>query len=432
MIVFLFQLAVNLMEFWILLLLMQHICAAHINLNRRNTIICSAVFLLLTGLAMELLPDNINFLVSMPVSILLTVFLFSKKKFSDLLRFFPAVAIYCVLTIVPEAILTAIMPAFKIVLPISVYEVSLISLVTDATLLIILIFLHHFLMKYQFILHFRMREIIGCIALFLFSIIDVALITWANNRNIEPISRYLYLTIFIGAFLCSIIYYFYSLFSSRVQIYQQCLSRNEIEYLQLQLDALQDVKENEEQIRKMRHDLNSHLAVMKSLCEEKNYEEVKKYTEQLSHDAIFSGGKILTGNHVSDMIVSSKMTVCEEHGIAFTFEGSLTNLKNMTAPDICGLLSNAYNNAIEACLPQKDAYIHTKVNTTRNYTVIQITNSVEKKVTIRGNRISTTKEDKKSHGYGIEIMNQIAKKYGGSCSLHCSDTEFEIKIVLLT
>ena len=432
MIVFLFQLAVNLMDLWSRLLQMQHICAAHINLNRRNTIICSAVFLLLTGLSMALLPEDINFLVSMPVSILLAVLLFSKKKFSDSLRFFPAVAIYCVLTIVPEAILTAIMPAFKIVLPISVYEISLISLVTDATLFIILIFLRHFLMKYQFILHFRIREIIGCIALFLFSIIDVALITWANNHTIEPISRYLYLTIFIGAFLCSIIYYFYSLFSSRVQIYQQCLSRNEIEYLQLQLDALQDVKENEEQVRKMRHDLNSHLAVMKSLCEEKNYEEVRKYTEQLSHDAIYSNGKILTDNHVSDMIVNSKMTVCEEHGIAFTFEGSLTNLKNMTAPDICGLLSNAYNNAIEACLPQQDAYIHTKVNTTRNYTVIQITNSVEKKVTIRGNRISTTKGDKKSHGYGIEIMNQIAKKYGGSCSLHCSDTEFEVKIVLLT
>lgn len=432
MIVFLFQLAVNLMEYWILILLMQYICAAHINLNRRSLFICSTVFLFLTALGIRFLPDDINFLISMSFSILLTVLCFSRKKGSDLLRFFPAVAIYFVLTAVPEAILMEIMPAFKIMLYISVYEVSLISLATDAALLIILLFLRHFLIKYQFILHFRMREIIGCIALLCFSFIDVALIAWVNHRDFKPIYHYAYLTIFIGAFLCSIVYYFYGLFASRVQLYQQCLSRNEIEYLQLQLDSLQDVKENEEQVRKMRHDLNSHLAVMKSLCEEKNYEEVRKYTEQLSHDAVFSGGKILTGNHISDMIVSQKMTVCEEHGITFTFEGSLNGLKNMAAPDICGLLSNAYNNAIEACLPQKDAYIHTKVNTTRNYTVIQIVNSIEKKVAIRGNRIPTTKGDKKSHGYGIEIMTQIAKKYGGSCSLHSSDTEFEVKIVLLT
>ncbi|MCM1216911.1 MAG: ATP-binding protein [Lachnospiraceae bacterium] len=430
MIAFLFQLTVNLIEYWILLLLMQYICAAHISLKRRSIWICSAVSVLLTATGMLLIPDGINFLISTVTSILAAVLLFSRKKFSDILRFFPAVAIYLVLTIVPEAILGEIMPAFNIVLRISVYEVSLISLVTDAVLFIILLFLRHFLIKYQFILHFRTREVIGCIALLFFSIIDIALIAWVNSRPFEPI-HYVYLTIFIGAFLCSIIYYFYTLFASRVQLYRQSLSRNETEYLQLQLDSLQNVKENEEEVRKMRHDLNSHLAVMQSLCEEKNYEEVRKYAAQLSHDAIFSSGKILTGNHICDMIVSQKAAVCEEHGIAFTFDGSLANLKDMTAPDICGLLSNAYNNAIEACLPQQNTYIHTKVNSTRNYTVIQITNPVEKKVTVRSNRIPTTKADKKSHGYGIEIMSQIARKYGGSCSLHCSEKEFEVKIVLL-
>lgn len=432
MIVFFFQLAVNLMEFWILLLLMQYICAAHISLIRRNVVISSVIYLCLAALDALLLPDNMNFLISTPVSIMIAVLLFSRKKGGDLLRFFPALAIYFVLTMVPEAILAQIMPAFRFMIPVSVYEVSLIGLVTDIALFIILIFLRYFFMKYQFTLHFRMREIIGCIALLFFAFMDVALIAWVYHRDFKPLKHYAYLTLFVGAFLCSVVYYFYGLFASRVQIYRQRLSRSETEYLQVQLDALQDVKENEEQVKKMRHDLNSHLAVIKSLCEEKNYEEVRKYTEQLNHDTTFSGGKILTGSHISDMIVNSKMKICEEHDITFTFEGSLTNIKNMTGPDICGLLSNAYNNAIEACLPQKSAYIHTKVNTSRNYTVIQITNSVEKKITIRGNRIPTTKGDKKAHGYGIEIMQQIAKKYNGSCSLHSTDTEFEVKIVLLT
>ena len=432
MIVFLFQLAVNLIEFWILLLLMQYICAAHISLSRRNVVISSIIHISLAALDIMLLPENINFLISTPISIMAAVLLFSRKKWGDLLRFFPALAVYFVLTMVPEAILAQIMPAFRIMIPVSVYEVSLIGLVTDIALFMILIFLRYFLVKYQFILHFRMREIIGCIALLFFSFMDVALIAWVYHRDFEPLKHYAYLTLFVGAFLCSIVYYFYGLFASRVQVYQQRLSRSEIEYLQLQLDALQGVKENEEQVKKMRHDINSHLAVIKSLCEEKNYEEVRKYTEQLNHDAIFSSGKILTGSHVCDLSVNSKMKICEEHNITFTFEGSLTKIKNVTDPDICGLLSNAYNNAIEACLPQKDAYIHTKVNTSRNYTVIQITNPIEKKVSIRGNRIPTTKGDKKSHGYGIEIMQQIAKKYNGSCSLHSTDTEFEVKIVLLT
>lgn len=128
----------------------------------------------------------------------------------------------------------------------------------------------------------------------------------------------------------------------------------------------------------------------------------------------------------------AKMKICEEHGIAFTFQGSLSGFDALEAPDICGLLSNAYDNAIEACLPQEKAYIHTKVSTTRNYTVVQIVNSVEKKVSLHGNHAATTKGDKKSHGYGIDIMKRIASKYNGSCTMHCDGQEFSVKIVVLT
>ena len=55
MIVFLFQLAVNLIEFWILLLLMQYICAAHISLSRRNVVISSIIHISLDALYIMLL-----------------------------------------------------------------------------------------------------------------------------------------------------------------------------------------------------------------------------------------------------------------------------------------------------------------------------------------------------------------------------------------
>lgn len=82
---------------------------------------------------------------------------------------------------------------------------------------------------------------------------------------------------------------------------------------------------------------------------------------------------------MTDLVVRAKMKVCEGHGITFTFQGSLSGFDTLEAPDICGLLSNAYDNAIEACLSQENAYIHTKVSTTRNYTVVQIVNSIEKR-----------------------------------------------------
>lgn len=429
---FLFQMAVNLLEYWIIILLMQYVCSAHINLNRKNTLICSGISLLAILIAIMLPTNDYNFIVCFSVAVTLTVFLFSKKKFSDLLRFFLASAIYFALTVAPESMLQELIPATNAHFLIGDYSVRLLGLAMDVTLFALLILLRHLLIKYETTLHFRAKEILGSIALLFFSFIDIGLVMFLNYSQLESAYYYLFATIFVGAFIFSVGYYVYSLFESRARIYRQSVARNENEYLRLRLDALQDIKENEEHVKRMRHDLASHLAVIDSLCEEGNYSEVRKYTGLLNNDVILSKSKILTENKIGDLIVSSKMKVCETHGISFTFEGSLKNLDAMTAPDICGLLSNAYDNAIEACLNQQDAYIHTKVSVTRNYTVIRIVNSVQKQVPIRGNGAVTTKKDKKSHGYGIDIMKRIAHNYNGSCTFRCDDHEFEVKIVLLT
>lgn len=144
-----------------------------------------------------------------------------------------------------------------------------------------------------------------------------------------------------------------------------------------------------------------------------------------------SGNKISTGNKAADFIIHSKCKTAEAHHIDFTFNGSLEQLQAVAPPDICGLLANAYDNAIESCLTQENPYISTVVSSTRNYTVIQITNSVSRKVSVRGNRIPTTKKDKLSHGYGIDIMKRIAHKYSGSCTLYSDEETFAVKITLL-
>ncbi|MCM1538399.1 MAG: GHKL domain-containing protein [bacterium] len=517
-------LAVNLMEYWILMLLIQDVCAAHIRFSRRTAIISSALSLFGTFLAVLFYTDY-SFLFSMISAIAVTILLFSQKRTTDLLRFFPALAIYFLLTIAPEALLDAVIPASHIEIVFHKYDSTLVSLTTDVLLFAVLLFLHYLLRKYRITLHFRAREILGSIALFFFAFIDVFLVMWLKRSHLSVAWYCFYLALFIGAFVFSTGYFLYSLFESRIRISRQMLAVSEAAYLQMQLDSLQDVKENEEQVHRMRHDLASHLAVIRSLCDEGHYEEVKSYTEQLGHSTVFSAGRILTGNQIADLVIGSKKKAAEAHGIPFTFEGSLGPLSNMTAPDICGLLSNAYDNAIEACLALADtadtgethsaladavngvnasplpadatdadetrsahadaangvnasplpadttdagetrsahadaangvnasplpadttdagetrsahadavnAYIRTYAQTTRNYTAIRICNPVQKKAAIHGNRIATTKPDKKAHGCGIEIMKQITANYHGSCTVNCSDTEFELKIILM-
>ncbi len=419
---------VNVVEYWILILIMRYICSARIKLTATHVILCTVV----TGIisyAVFLTPSQ-NFILSMLLLLALTVLLFSTRKMRDILLIVPAVVVYFLLTAIPECILEELFPRFNTSFILNGNPVRIPGLVTDIALFVILLILRHVLIKYDTFIRLSMKEILGFVGLFFFSLIAVALLMAINVSNMSPFYCYLWKVIFAGAFICSAAYYLFALIESHIRIYRQSLTRNETEYLRVQLDSLQDVKENEEQVRRLRHDLNNHISVIRSLCEDGNYEEIIEYTGHLKDEIALAGNIVLTGNKVADLVIRSKLKIAKEHSIDFTFNGSLEHLSTMNGPDICGLLANAYDNAIEACLSQSKPYIHTKVSTTRNYTVIQITNSIAKKVHIHDNQIASSKAEKDSHGYGIKIMKQIAHKYSGKCTLHCSDKELTVKIVL--
>jgi len=419
---------VNVVEYWILIFIIRYICSARMKFSSTRIVLCTVV----TGIisyAVFLTPSQ-DFVFSMFLMLALTVLLFSTRKMRDLLLIVPAVTVYFLLTAIPECILEELFPRFNTSFILDGNPVRIPSLVTDIALFVILLILRHVLIKYDTFIRLSMKEILGFVGLFFFSLIAVALLMAINVSNMSPFYCYLWKVIFAGAFVCGAAYYLFALIESHIRIYRQSLTRNETEYLRVQLNSLQDVKENEEQVRRLRHDLNNHISVIRSLCEDGNYEEIIEYTGHLKDEIALAGNIVLTGNKVADLVIRSKLKIAKEHSIDFTFNGSLEHLSTMDGPDICGLLANAYDNAIEACLPQHEPYIHTKVFTSRNYTAIQITNSVDKKVPIHDNQIASTKGEKESHGYGIKIMKQIAHKYGGKCTLHCNDKELTVKIVL--
>ncbi len=415
----------NIIAYWILVLIMQYIWSAHFSLNKKEVLFCTVI----SGVSGFILADYIDLCI--PAQVLLTVLIFSTRKIKDMLLFFPTFAMYLILAIIPECILDELLPKYNKYFYVDGQPANFVSMTVDIVLLACLLVLRYILTKYQTSLRLNKKETVGCIGLFFLLMLDGALIMATNHSNMPPVYIIIWKTIFLGIFLFCVAYYFYSIIESRTQIYRQTISRSETEYLRVQLDSLQNVKESEAQVKHLRHDLNNHLSVIQTLCEDGNYDAVKKYTKQLRNNIVLSGAKILTGNNVADMIIRSKMKIAQEHNISFEFTGSLENLAMMDAPDICGLFANAYDNAIEACIPQSNAYINTRVSSTSNYTVIEISNSTDKKIAIRSNSVATTKADKSSHGYGIDIMKRIANKYNGNCTLHSAENEFIVKIVLL-
>lgn len=206
MINLLLQIVVNLMEYWILILIMQYVCAAHMKLDRRNVVIGFCLSALGTTIA-GFCPIPYEYIAGMLVEIFLSVLLFSKRRLSDLLRFFPAFSIYFFLNVVPCALMEELLPAAMIQPVIRDTPLSLHFLLPDVTMLVLLLILRRVQMKYRTRVYFSAREILGSIALLFFSFIDGAFIVMLNRVNYTPILYGVLIVIFVGGYLLGVGYF---------------------------------------------------------------------------------------------------------------------------------------------------------------------------------------------------------------------------------
>lgn len=124
-----------------------------------------------------------------------------------------------------------------------------------------------------------------------------------------------------------------------------------------------------------------------------------------------------TGNIAADIIISDKLRTAAEKNIRTECALRLPE-GDINDTDICTLLSNALDNAINGCeMASGDKYIKIQSVRQGNMLLIELENSFD------GN-------DGFVVGTGIENMRKAAKKYGGSVYISCEGNVFRTSIAL--
>ena len=140
-----------------------------------------------------------------------------------------------------------------------------------------------------------------------------------------------------------------------------------------------------------------------------------------------------TGNSVLDVMLSSKQPLMKKNKINFTCvaDGALLNFMHVT--DICTVIGNALDNAIESVVMIEDfekRIIHFSLSKKKQFIFLQIRNYCENPPLWNGKSLITTKKDKKNHGYGIKSIKYSIKKYGGNITVSIKDNWFELGILI--
>lgn len=213
-------------------------------------------------------------------------------------------------------------------------------------------------------------------------------------------------------------------------------SQKDLEYQLALRQMTMENKMNEDmgsvvnKLRSMRHDMNNHFNVITGLINQEEYTLLKEYVSNLKEDVSDADRFILLGNKALTILLNNKLAKAGMHDIKFNTEITTDSLP-FTDLDLCTLLGNMIDNAIEACLQVEDSrYINLSITQKGSLIKILCENPYRQEPTVLNNRFLTSKQDSNIHGIGIQSMRTVAKKYNAELDFNFGDGVFVTQIMM--
>ena len=193
----------------------------------------------------------------------------------------------------------------------------------------------------------------------------------------------------------------------------------------------QEVETMYKKMRGWRHDYRNHIQTMKVLADKGDLEAIKEYLNKLDEDLATVDTVVKTGNAMADAILNSKISLAKSKGINVKVDAHVPVKLKMSELDLCVILGNLFDNAIEASLPlpENERLIRVYMVMKNTQLYISFTNFTASKKQIKeANLFKTTKGD--GHGFGLVRIDNIIEKLDGYLSRNSEDGAFTTEILI--
>jgi len=139
-----------------------------------------------------------------------------------------------------------------------------------------------------------------------------------------------------------------------------------------------------------------------------------------------------TGNEALDVILSEKALFCSQADIHLTCMVDGRELGFIQDSDLYFCLGNALDNAITAVSklenPEKKI-ISISLRREKDFLSLHIENFFDGALSVKSGFPETSKADKKNHGFGMQSIETVAKKYGGHMTFSAAGDVFSLNIL---
>ena len=190
-----------------------------------------------------------------------------------------------------------------------------------------------------------------------------------------------------------------------------------------------------EDLQSWKHDMRKHLQSLLYICQssaQDRNDQIISYLTKIQSGLENTKVVLDTGNPMFDNIIGANCIQAADFGIVINLELVVPPLDFIDSVDLCSILGNMWENAIEGCQrafsdnisPSPLITFKTYVNA--NHFIMSMSNS---STTPPNTDFSSTKAES-GHGIGIKTMKRLVDKYHGICDFEAQERVFFTHIAL--
>ena len=174
----------------------------------------------------------------------------------------------------------------------------------------------------------------------------------------------------------------------------------------------------------MTHDFNAHMNAIEAFLKNDEIPSAKKYVEVLQAAQTERILLVNTHNSTMDAILNQKALIAQKYGIDIRFTVNDLSGIRIASPDLTVIISNLMDNAIEACqkLSPAERMIYVQAILEDEFFFSVRNRSLPTKIV--NDQIATTKSNPSMHGYGLQNVKTILKKYNAYYSMRYENGYF--------
>ena len=217
-----------------------------------------------------------------------------------------------------------------------------------------------------------------------------------------------------------------------MQLFAKLIDRRIAAYQRQLIEThYQEVENMYRQMRGWRHDYRNHIQTMKVLASSGDLEGIRSYLDRLDTDLNTVDLAVKTGNAMADAILNSKISLAKSRDIPVQVDAHIPVKLKMSELDLCCIIGNLFDNAIEAslALPPEERLIRVYMDMKGTQLYLSFTNfTAGGKREKQGGRFLTTKGE--GHGFGLVRVDAIVERLEGYLSRNSEDEAFTTEILI--